>query len=156
MILYNVLVDLTTVYMLLSYTALSFSKPYKYCISPVLGTLCVHSPKKSTNDYLCLYHAKRFFQFHNLYLMRPCSCGPEFLLLPWYFHYGQRCAFVYLNDHYGKAASKNMAAYYVQPMNLFHTHDSSFPSICSSFFQRHLFPCNVFIDNKQTTFLEDT
>jgi len=53
-------------------------------------------------------------------------------------------------------ASKNMAAYYVQPMKLFHTHDSSFSSTCSSFLQRHLFPCNVFIDNKPATFSEDT
>lgn len=82
MILYNVLVDLTIVYMLLSYTALSFSKPYKYYISPILDTVCVHNSKKSTNECLCLYHVKRFFQFHNLYLMRSCSCGPEFLLLP--------------------------------------------------------------------------
>jgi len=82
MILYNVLVDLTIVYMLLSYTALSFSKPYKYYISPILDTVCVHNSKKSTNECLCLYHVKRFFHFHNLYLMRSCSCGPEFLLLP--------------------------------------------------------------------------
>jgi len=39
MIIYNLLVDLTIVYMLLSYTELSFSKRYKHCISPVLGTV---------------------------------------------------------------------------------------------------------------------
>ena len=72
MILHNVLVDFTLVYMLLSSCAVSFSKEYKYCINPVLGTVCVHSPKKSTNGCLCLCHVKRFFQFHNLYSLRSC------------------------------------------------------------------------------------